>query len=501
MVGNSKQIEMPDFKRVRAAEGRFRGLRCIHTHLLGEQLNQDDLTDLALLRLDLISAIEVSKDTGLPGVVHSAHLLPSTAKAISDKSGFLPYQFLEPEIPSQLDTDFLALIDSLEAEMARNRRTAGSRQTTRERAILVGVTTQPKSESEESMAELHELALSANVLILDEIIQRRHAIHPKTVLGSGKLNELLVKAMQMGADLIVFDRELTPAQVRSLSIATELKVIDRPQLILDIFAQRANSREGKLQVELAQLKYLLPRLVRGQNSAFSRLAGGIGGRGPGETKLETDRRRVRNRISNLEKQVKKLSRQRKERRKSRLKRNAPIVSLVGYTNAGKSTLLNTLTNSKVYAEKKMFATLDPTSRRLRLPYEQEVIINDTVGFIRDLPKPLVAAFRATLEEITDSDLLIHVVDASNPRALQQIESVNKILVDLELKDIPCLVVLNKCDLLKPPVIENLRRQITLDNDYKCVAVSAIRQKSLEPMIEAVGKILAKNLNRFEAHYA
>ncbi len=501
MVGNSKEIEMPDFKRVRAAVGRFRGLRCVHTHLLGEQLTEDDLTDLALLRLDLMSAIEVSEDTGLPNLVHSAHLLPTTAEQLSEQAVSLPYQFLKPDVPSQLDTDFLALIESLEGEMARSRKTAGSSQTKRERVILIGVTTQPKSDAEESMAELEELAVSADVMVLDKIIQRRQAIHPKTVLGSGKLNELLVKAMQLGADLLVFDRELTPAQVRSLSIATDLKVIDRPQLILDIFAQRANSREGKLQVELAQLKYLLPRLVVGQNSAFSRLAGGIGGRGPGETKLETDRRRVRNKITNLEGQVKKLSRQRKERRKGRMRRAVPIISLVGYTNAGKSTLLNTLTDSKVYAEKKMFATLDPTSRRLRLPYEQEVIINDTVGFIRDLPKPLIAAFRATLEEIGDSDLLVHVVDASNARAIQQVDSVNKILSDLDLQNIPSLVVLNKCDLVDRTTIANLRRQIALDNESECVAVSAIRSRSLKPLIEGIGELLAKDLSNFEAQYA
>src|SRR4030095_5671337 len=277
------------------------------------------------------------------------------------------------------------------------------------------------------------------------------------------------RSMRLGADLIVFDTELSPAQVRSLSEATDLKVIDRPQLILDIFAQRAQSREGKLQVELAQLKYLLPRLAIGQNSAFSRLAGGIGGRGPGETKLETDRRRVRDRIAQLERQVDNLGRQRQERRKNRSQKNLPVISLVGYTNAGKSTLLNTLTQSEVYAEKKMFATLDPTSRRLRLPYEQEVIINDTVGFIRDLPEALVAAFRATLEEIADSDLLVHVVDASDPRGLQPIESVNKILAELHFNEIPQLIVLNKTDLLKRDIVDNLTRQITLDSGTHRVA--------------------------------
>jgi GTPase len=491
MVGDAKRIEMPDFGRARVSQDRFRGLRCVHTHLNGERLTQDDLTDLALLRLDLMSIIQVNDRTGLPDLVYSAHLVPSTAEKLETESQSLPYEFLEPNIPSQLDTDFIGLINSLENEMARNRGTARNRQTNRDRVILVGVTTGYLSEAEESLAELEELALSAEAVVLDKIIQRRPKIDPKTVLGRGKLDELLVRSMRLGADLIVFDTELSPAQVRAIGEATDLKVIDRPQLILDIFAQRAQSREGKLQVELAQLKYLLPRLVQGQNSAFSRLAGGIGGRGPGETKLETDRRRVRDKISQLEKQVDNLSRQRQERRKHRVQKNVPIISLVGYTNAGKSTLLNTLTDSKVYAEKKMFATLDPTSRRLRLPYEQEVIINDTVGFIRDLPEALVAAFRATLEEISDSDLLVHVVDASNPNAPAQIESVEKILLELKLNEIPQVIVLNKADLLDEDSLNALERQIEIDKHRETVSISAIQPRTLRPLVEKIGEIIGK----------
>ncbi len=492
MVGDAKSIEMPDFGRSRAGSGRFRGLRCVHTHLQNEKLTQDDLTDLALLRLDLMAIIQVDRNTGLPGLVHAAHLLPGNAEAIASNGEAEPFAFLSPAIPANLETDFIELITSLESEMVRVRKTARSGQGARERAILVGISTGAAMDAEESMAELRELALSADVMVVDMIIQRRPQIDPKTVLGRGKLQDLLIRSMQLGADLIVFDQELSPAQVREISKATDLKVIDRPQLILDIFAQRAQSREGKLQVELAQLRYMLPRLIAGQDSAFSRLAGGIGGRGPGETKLETDRRRVRDRISQLEKQVEGLARQRQERRKARVQRDLPVISLVGYTNAGKSTLLNILTRSEVFAERKMFATLDPTSRRLRLPEEREVIINDTVGFIRDLPKDLVAAFRATLEEIQESDLLLHVVDASNPRAVQQIASVEKIIGELGYHELREIIVLNKSDAASPKALDELRRQVTLDSNRDCVAISAIRGEGLGEMLSKIGMAIGSS---------
>ena len=498
VVGDARRIELPDLKRTRVAEDRFRGLRCVHTHLRGEELTQDDLADLALLRLDLMVAIDVDGATGLPGVVRAAHLLPTTAAAMDDGAETEPYGFLEPQIPSQMDVDFLALINSLEEEIARNRR-ATRRSEVRDRAILVGVPTGSMEAAEESMAELRELAESANVLVLNEIIQRRQAIDPRTVLGRGKLEELIVRALRLGADIIVFDRELSPAQVRSISEATDLKVIDRAQLILDIFAQRAQTREGKIQVELAQLKYLLPRLIAGHDSAFSRLAGGIGGRGPGETKLETDRRRVRDRINRLEKDIEMQRQRRQQRRKERTRRELPVISIVGYTNAGKSTLLNTLTASSVHAEQRMFATLDPTSRRLRLPREQEVIINDTVGFIRDLPPDILAAFRATLEEIDDSDLLIHLVDAANPRWQQQLESVERILGELGHTQIPRLVVFNKADLLAPDDLEAILRQTTQHDEREAIAVSAMSAASLHPMIEKAGEILARDLTHEREH--
>jgi GTP-binding protein HflX len=489
IVGDARRIELPDFKRVRVAGDRFRGLRCVHTHLRGEELTRDDLTDLALLRLDLMAAINVDERTGLPGIVRSAHLLPSTASDLHTNGNSKSFTFLDPAVPSQLDVDFLALMEALEAEMARNRRTA-RRASNADRAILVNVSTGLLTDAQESMAELRELAQSAGVVVLDEMIQRRPAIDPRTVLGKGKLDELLIRAMQLGADAIIFDRELQPAQVRSISEATDLKVIDRSQLILDIFAQRAQSHEGKIQVELAQLKYMLPRLVLGQNSAFSRLAGGIGGRGPGETKLETDRRRVRDRIHRLEKELASQAKRREQRRKDRLRNQVPIISIVGYTNAGKSTLLNALTASTVHAEARMFATLDPTARRLRLPREREVIINDTVGFIRDLPPDLLAAFRSTLEEIAGSRLLIHVVDAANPRWPQQIASVDRILSELKFNEIPRLIAFNKIDLVDAP-LESFARAAGCSDSLACVCISALDAKTVTPLVDEIDRLLPR----------
>jgi GTPase len=496
IVGDARRIELPDFKRVRVAGDRFRGLRCVHTHLRGEELTRDDLTDLALLRLDLMAAIDVEERTGLPGIVRSAHLLPSPAPEPGTNGNSRHFAFLDPAVASQLEVDFIGLIEALENEMARNRRTS-RRASGSEMAILVNVSTGPRADAEDSMAELRELAQSAGVVVLDEMIQRRPTIDPRTVLGKGKLDELLINAMQLGTDAIIFDRELQAAQVRSISEATDLKVIDRSQLILDIFAQRAQSHEGKIQVELAQLKYILPRLVMGQNSAFSRLAGGIGGRGPGETKLETDRRRVRDRIHRLEAELASQRKHREQRRKERLRHQVPTISIVGYTNAGKSTLLNALTSSHVLAEERMFATLDPTTRRLRLPREQEVIINDTVGFIRDLPPDLLSAFRSTLEEIAGSRLLVHVVDAGNPRWQQQISSVDRILSELEFNRIPRLLVFNKSDTVDRSIVETIVRTTSIRNGGESIAISALHPETLSPLLRKIGEALGPDVEHYQ----
>ena len=482
IVGDASKITLPAQARSRLDESRFNGLRCIHTHLRGEALTQDDLTDLALLRLDLMGIIDVDKASGLPGLVKIAHMMPTSEIHDEDGATLKPqYQFLNPQIPSQLDVDFLELIESLEAEMSRNRapRKASDR---RDRAILVSVTTASLIDARESLDELRELATSGGLVVLDEIIQRRKQLDPATLIGKGKLEEIIISCLQLGADMIVFDRELQPSQVRTINAATDLKVVDRSQLILDIFAQRAHTSEGTIQVELAMLKYMLPRLS-GSGTAMSRLMGGIGGRGPGETKLEVDRRRVRDRITLLEQQLDKVRESRQQRRAQRARKDLPIVSIVGYTNAGKSTLLNQLTHSKVVAEQKMFATLDPTSRRLRLPQDQEIIINDTVGFIRDLPKDLLNAFKATLEEIEESDLLVHLADASSPTLENQLHSVEKILEELELHHIPRLLVFNKADLVDPEVIQNLC--VT----HHAISASAINRRSLSDLTNKIGEML------------
>ena len=433
-VGDAKQLVLPDIGRARAGSARLRGLRLVHTHLRDEPLTRDDLTDLVLLRLDAVAAV-VARDDGLPGKVYLATLLPwNTAGDV--------YQLSDAPALPELEFDAQEQIAALEQEMAR---VAPVRAVGVEgRAILVGVFTREKAEAESSMQELQELARTAGVQVLDAILQGRREIDPRTLIGQGKLSEILVRSMQLGADLLVFDHDLTPSQARHISEATSLRILDRTQLILDIFAQRAQSADGKLQVELAQLKYLLPRLV-GRDESLSRLAGGIGGRGPGETKLEVDRRRVRDRIAGLEARIDRLSADRAVRRRQRNRGGVPVISIVGYTNAGKSTLLNALTDSSVLVENKLFATLDPTSRRLKFPRDREVIITDTVGFIRDLPRDLVNAFRATLEELEEADLLLHVVDASDKRHDEQAAAVERVLSTLAVAETPRLVVYNKAD--------------------------------------------------------
>jgi GTP-binding protein HflX len=476
VVGNAHQLTLPDIGRARAGQVRLRGLRLVHTHLKSEPLTKDDLTDLALLRLDLVAAIGVKAD-GLPGVLHLAHLLPENRDGELWRTETLRDVYEQP--------DFAATMEALEDELAQKaesvRKVSG-----RERAVLVAVCLDGRrADSEASLRELDELSRTAGVEVVDELLQVRRQADPKYLIGKGKLEEINLRAMQRLAEVLVFDKDLSPGQARHIGEATSMKVIDRTQLILDIFAQRAQSGDGKLQVELAQLKYLLPRLVQSDPS-LSRLAGGIGGRGPGETKLEIDRRRVRDRITFLERKIDQLSNDRKVRRRQRSRKDLPIISIVGYTNAGKSTLLNALTKAEVLTEDKLFATLDPTSRRLRFPREHEVIITDTVGFIRDLPKDLVNAFRATLEELEDASLLLHVVDAADPARLKQIEAVETILESLDLLSTPRLLVWNKVDQLSALEVAMVTRA------RGGVAISATDRRGFEALLtKAEGTLFAE----------
>lgn len=466
IVGSEKEILIPVLSDYPLGKRHLRGVRCIHTHLKNEPLSQDDLTDLALLRLDMMAAIGVKPD-GLPADIHAAHLLPYNPEGRT-------YE-IEESVPfHSFSLDMHYFVTSLEEEMGRAiMKTVGDN---RERAVLVSVAMKHKDEQMESLEELKELARTSNVIVLDAICQRPEKLNPKYLMGTGKIKDLVIKALQKEATLIIFDQELTPTQVRELGNITELKVIDRTQLILDIFARRAHSRDGKVQVELAQLKYLLPKLT-GKGTSLSRLMGGIGGRGPGETKLEVDRRRVTDRIAHLEKELKSLSKGRYERRRRRAESSVPIISIVGYTNAGKSTLLNALTRSSTLVEDKLFATLDTASRRLRFPKERDAVITDTVGFIRDLPEDLLKAFKATLEEMEDADLLVHLVDLNNPAFEARMKTVEDILDEIGLKEIPRLLVFNKIDLVDPVEAKNLCRR------FDAVPVSATHPTTLNRFLK------------------
>jgi GTP-binding protein HflX len=467
IVGDDRQIVIPDLSGYALGRSRLRGLRCVHTHLKGESLSQDDLTDLALLRLDLMAAVAVGAG-GLPGRIHYAHLLPPNPAGKT-------VEVLAAPSPYELDLDLADFLRSLDQELVRKLAETVDLSDTREKAILVSVSQESRREAEDSLDELAELARTADVVVLDRVLQRARQINPRYLMGEGKLKEVVIHALQQGATLLVFDQDLSPAQVRSIAEVTELKVIDRSQLILDIFARRAHTLDGKVQVELAQLKYILPRLT-GKGTAFSRLMGGIGGRGPGETKLETDRRRIRDRLRHLEDRLDNLARGRLQRRQRRIRAGVPIVSIVGYTNAGKSTLLNALTQSEVFTEDLLFATLDTATRRLRFPREREVIVTDTVGFIRQLPKSLLGAFKATLEELGDADLLLHVVDLSNPRFEEQIEAVERILHELELDRIPRLLVFNKIDLVPSEEVDPICRR------FAAIPVSARQPGTFGPLL-------------------
>lgn len=482
ILGNAHQLQLPEFSRVRGAQGRLRGVRLVLTHLVPDPLNREELADLAKLRLDLTAALHQG-----PGgiMVDCAHL----EGAAGHKQGFslriLERLSLRHVAPADQQRDggqsLIFPFDEFirEIEQALVAKTLAAKDTSGATRAMVMMVQDQKHGFEARVAEMHELCKTAGVKVVEIVSQRRPQPDPRTFFGSGKLGEVLISALEQDVELLICDPELSASQARSIANLTDLNVIDRTMLILDIFAQHAQSSDGKLQVELAQLRYRLPKLV-GRGTAMSRLAGGVGGRGPGETKLEIDRRRAKDRISDLEKRLKHLAGQRAQRRTRRERSAVPVVAVVGYTNAGKSTFLNTVTQSEVRAEDKLFATLDPTVRRIRFPLEREVVLLDTVGFIRDLPPALMQAFSATLEEISKADLILHVVDITDPDMAQQVQVVEDILSDLDASGIPRWRVLNKCDAL--PEAE---QRLGASEDGRIFRISALDRASTRTLMEAI----------------
>jgi GTP-binding protein HflX len=420
-----------------------------------------------------MAAVETTSQ-GLPGRVFVGYLLPGNSQGEI-------WRLEEFRNVADLFPDFLAFIRALEDELHKG--VGALHVEGKETTILASVVAYGKAfPIEDSLEELGELARTAGLEVIDTVVQRPKRINPKYLMGEGRLKDLIIKGLQSGADVICFDQNLSPAQINAIADQTDLKVIDRTQLILDIFAKRAHSRDGKVRVELAQLTYLLPRLT-GKGTAMSRLMGGIGGRGPGEPKLEIDRRRINDRIHHLEKELKQLGKGGWQRRTRRRKQGIPICSIVGYTNTGKSTLLNALTESTVAVEDKLFATLDTSSRRLRFPREREVIITDTVGFIRDLPPSLLGAFRSTLEELSDAGLLLHVIDVSNPRFEDQMASVEALLNELDLGRIPLLRVFNKKDRVEAAVAARICQRLG------GIAISALDRQTFSLLLNEIEEIL------------
>jgi GTPase len=476
LVGDRKGIEIPRLSTERVGRARFRGIRLIHTHLNEELLSREDLTDLAILQLDLVAAVTQRK--GEPGeIIHIAHLLPETKEGKA-------WQFVGPLNTQELDIDFTQFITDLENEFVKARGHYYLVEGGKERCVLV-VVARPDGESnvEDRIAELKDLCFSAGINVLDTVVQRSRELHPRYLVGKGKLEDIIIRCQQLGVNLLVFDEELTPGQIRNISDLTDLRVIDRNQLILDIFAAHARTNDAKIQVELAQLRYILPRLAE-KNTAFSRLTGGIGARGPGETKLEIDRRRVRERLGSLERRLKDITKIRDRKRDRRRAAAVPIVSIVGYTNSGKSTLLNLLTKSRVETEAKPFSTLSPTTRLIKYPERKNIIMTDTVGFIRDLPQVLLKAFLATLEELEDAHLLLHLVDISAPDFEEKIQAVEHILSTLRLDEKQRLIVFNKIDMIDTTFLRHVEER------HRAVSVSCTTKEGIEKLVAAMEQALA-----------
>ncbi|MDB9447676.1 GTPase HflX [Anabaena sp. CS-542/02] len=508
-VGTPRQTQIPPLELPRYGAERLSGIRCIATNLKAEPPNESALTAMALQRLDALVVLNITgtgftkRGGGSTGYVkesYLAHLVSNTKQLVSTQPGtkvnlVAPdsglYSSVSP--PMSLDMlseqDFIDLVDSVEAEFQREF-VATEVAADHDRVVIVGIITDSESSQrfQYTIMELARLVDTAGGEVLQTLQQKRSRIHPQTVVGEGKVEEIALTAQTLGANLIVFDRDLSPAQVRNLERKIGVRVVDRTEVILDIFAQRAQSRAGKLQVELAQLGYMMPRLS-GRGLAMSRLGGGIGTRGPGETKLETERRAIQKRISRLQQEVNQLQAHRSRLRLRRQNQEVPSVALVGYTNAGKSTLLNALTNAEVYTADQLFATLDPTTRRLVISDgdrggTQEILLTDTVGFIHELPASLMDAFRATLEEVTEADALLHLVDLSHPAWLSHIRSVREILAQMPVTPGPALVVFNKIDQADSATLALAREEFPL-----AVFISASQRLGLETLRQRLTQLV------------
>ncbi len=475
IVGDNHGIAIPPLTTERVGRARFRGVRFIHTHLNGEFLSKEDLNDLALLQLDLVASI--SERCGERYyAIHMGHLVPENREGKT-------WDFMEPQPIEDLDVDFTGFITDLENEFVKERGRFYTVSKGIDQCLLVCVVL-PRREKNvgDRIAEMKDLCHSAGISVLDTIVQRPKELHPKYLIGKGKIEEIVIKCQQIGVGLLVFDEGLTPGQINNISELTELKVIDRNQLILDIFARKANTREAMIQVELAQLQYILPRLA-GKNTAFSRLTGGIGGRGPGETKLEVDKRRIRDKIAFLEKKLMEIRKIREKKRERRRYSHLPIVSIVGYTNSGKSTLMNLFTKSAVEVENKPFSTLNPVTRIIKYPERKEIIMTDTVGFINELPQVLFKAFVATLEELEDAHLLLHLVDISAPDFEEKILAVEDILKILNLGHKKRITVFNKIDKVERTILANIEKR------YEAVSISCLEKEGIERLISTIESLL------------